>query len=219
MTTEPAPTPAGPRTDRAGTRARILAAARDLVARKGYAGTSISMICREAGINASSLYWFFASKEDLFLAVIEEGAQAFLDAVAVPPPAAQAPGDAAREDTVAVISDRLSRNTLFLRVLLVMMLEAHDVSPAFRARVDEIRSRSLDWWRALLAGLFQPLGASDARQLADDFAPLCRATLNGAFIAEQFGERVSVATILRRLLLLLDGLVQAQVRERGDGAA
>lgn len=41
------------------TRERILLAALKLVSSKGYAGTSIAMICREAGLNASSLYWFF----------------------------------------------------------------------------------------------------------------------------------------------------------------
>ena len=172
------------------TRARILDAARALVARHGYAGTSITMICRAAGINASSLYWFFASKEELFLAVIEEGAQAFLEAVSAPR------DNAAREDAVASVSRQLTEHALFLRVLLVMMLEARDLSPAFRARMEELRERSLDWWRALLAPMCAPADL-------DEFAVLCRATINGAFIAEQFGEPVSVERVMRRLLKLL----------------
>lgn len=174
------------------TRARILDTARALVARHGYAGTSITMICRTAGINASSLYWFFASKEELFLAVIEEGARAFLDAVSTPREGKE------QDDAVASVSRQLSEHALFLRVLLVMMLEARELSPAFRARVHELRARSLDWWRALLTPLCQPADL-------DEFAVLCRATVNGAFIAEQFGEPVSVEDVLRRLLGLLDG--------------
>ncbi len=191
------------------TRARILTAARELVARHGYTGTSISLICHDAGINASSLYWFFSSKEDLFLAVIEEGAADFLKAVALP--ANERP---AHQDAMATVARRLADNALFLRVLLVMMLEARDLSPAFRAKVAEIRARSLEWWRALLEGMFAPLGNTGARLLAADMALLCRSAINGAFIGEQFGEAVSVETVMRQLLMLIECLVQRLQRER-----
>ena len=38
---------------------------------KGYHGTSISVMAREAGISKESIYRYFGSKEDLFLAVVE----------------------------------------------------------------------------------------------------------------------------------------------------
>lgn len=43
------------RSESSTTRELILAAALKLVSRTGYAGTSIAMICQEAGLNASSL--------------------------------------------------------------------------------------------------------------------------------------------------------------------
>lgn len=38
---------------------------------KGYDGTSINVMAREAGISKESIYRYFGSKEDLFLAVVE----------------------------------------------------------------------------------------------------------------------------------------------------
>lgn len=38
---------------------------------KGYDGTSVSVMARDAGISKESIYRYFGSKEDLFLAVVE----------------------------------------------------------------------------------------------------------------------------------------------------
>lgn len=38
---------------------------------KGYDGTSINLMARQAGISKESIYRYFGSKEDLFLAVVE----------------------------------------------------------------------------------------------------------------------------------------------------
>ena len=79
------------RGDSSTTRELILAAALKLVSRSGYAGTSIAMICQEAGLNASSLYWFFDNKEDLFLSLIKESADEFLRSLALPAASSVAP--------------------------------------------------------------------------------------------------------------------------------
>lgn len=49
---------------------RILVTSSLLFGKHGYDKTSISMICNELGINKPSLYYFFKSKEDLFLEVM-----------------------------------------------------------------------------------------------------------------------------------------------------
>jgi AcrR family transcriptional regulator len=46
-------------------RDRILLAAADTVGRHGYEGATISRISKEAGLPASSIYWFFRSKDHL----------------------------------------------------------------------------------------------------------------------------------------------------------
>lgn len=60
-------------------RAGILDAAMRLFARKGFADTTMSAIAREAGLDQSSLYYWFRNKEDLFAQLIvvnEETARA-----------------------------------------------------------------------------------------------------------------------------------------------
>lgn len=54
------------------TKARILASARNLFARKGYAETSLREIAEDVGIRTPSLYAHFPSKEALYAAVYAE---------------------------------------------------------------------------------------------------------------------------------------------------
>lgn len=53
------------------TRERLVIAARDLFMAQGYHATGISQILKTANANAGSLYYFFPTKEDLLLAVLE----------------------------------------------------------------------------------------------------------------------------------------------------
>jgi len=48
------------------TKERILAAALDEFATKGFAGTRVDQIAHAAGVNKAMIYYHFASKEDLF---------------------------------------------------------------------------------------------------------------------------------------------------------
>jgi len=60
-------TPTRPSAD--PTRAAIIAAARQCFANKGYAGTSISTIAKNAIVNQSLIYHHFGSKHELWIAV------------------------------------------------------------------------------------------------------------------------------------------------------
>lgn len=57
---------------RARTRAELLAAAATVFARNGYHATSVDMVAEAAGYTKGAVYSNFASKEDLFLALIDE---------------------------------------------------------------------------------------------------------------------------------------------------
>lgn len=54
------------------TRQKIVNAALDLFANKGYAGTSINDIISEIKISKGAVYWHFKSKEDIFIQIISE---------------------------------------------------------------------------------------------------------------------------------------------------
>ena len=57
---------------RSRTRASVLKAAAAVFARRGYHGATLDEIGDRAGVSKGSVYYNFASKQDLFLAVLEE---------------------------------------------------------------------------------------------------------------------------------------------------
>lgn len=61
---------AAPSTSR-GTRDRLIEVAMELFYVQGYEATSVAEILQKAGANSGSLYYYFKSKEDLLLAVLE----------------------------------------------------------------------------------------------------------------------------------------------------
>ncbi len=54
------------------TRARILEVASDLFARNGYDGTGVAEICKAAGVSKGAFYHHFATKQKVFVALLEE---------------------------------------------------------------------------------------------------------------------------------------------------
>jgi AcrR family transcriptional regulator len=60
---------AGHRLERPDTRQRILDVALDLFTEHGYDGTSLREIAEKLGITKAALYYYFPSKEDIFLAL------------------------------------------------------------------------------------------------------------------------------------------------------
>jgi len=62
-------------------RRQVLTVASELFAKKGFEGTSIRDIATAAGMMAGSLYYHFASKEDLYIAVQDASISKIFDAV------------------------------------------------------------------------------------------------------------------------------------------
>ncbi len=54
------------------TRARILEVASDLFARNGYDATGVAEICQAAGVSKGAFYHHFATKQKVFVALLEE---------------------------------------------------------------------------------------------------------------------------------------------------
>jgi AcrR family transcriptional regulator len=64
---------ASERSKSARTRRRILEAAAEVLARKGYAGTRLSDIAAVADVQAPAIYYYYESREALIEAVVTEG--------------------------------------------------------------------------------------------------------------------------------------------------
>ncbi|MEX2367573.1 MAG: TetR/AcrR family transcriptional regulator, partial [Pseudohongiellaceae bacterium] len=59
-------------------RDHVLEVASECFLKQGFDGTSINVMARDAGISKESIYRYFGSKEDLFLAVVELELDAYL---------------------------------------------------------------------------------------------------------------------------------------------
>lgn len=59
-------------------RDRVMETALRAFLQRGYAGTSMKALAQELGISAPALYWYFDSKEDLYVAVIDSAMKDFL---------------------------------------------------------------------------------------------------------------------------------------------
>src|SRR6266540_2539404 len=97
------------------TRARLLAAAAEEFGRVGFERASIDSISLAAGFAKGTIYNYFASKEELFLAVVEAASTQAADSAAPPPDAT------ARERltvTLASFCTWASEHDAFARVLV-----------------------------------------------------------------------------------------------------
>jgi AcrR family transcriptional regulator len=90
-------------------REQLLAAASRVFARSGYHGASMSEIAAEAGFSKGALYWSFASKDELFFALLDEldeHLRALITAAASAPADRDIRGDLSR-DIFAVLEHGL----------------------------------------------------------------------------------------------------------------
>jgi AcrR family transcriptional regulator len=60
------------RAQRSDARHELLCAAADVVAERGFRDASIDEVAERAGYSKGAVYWHFASKDDLFFALVEE---------------------------------------------------------------------------------------------------------------------------------------------------
>ncbi|MFD9424337.1 MULTISPECIES: TetR/AcrR family transcriptional regulator [unclassified Streptomyces] len=73
MAEAPAPSSGRGRRDAAATRERLLDAARDLFAERGYQRATVRAIAERAGVNQALLFRYFGSKQALLTEVVAEG--------------------------------------------------------------------------------------------------------------------------------------------------
>lgn len=200
-------------TAEADSRQAILEAAARIMATKGFSGTSISMICKAAGCPASSLYWFFSSKENLFAEVVHWKADYFFGQFQ------SRDGSSALESTIDEIAEQVGRalqdDPLFLRFLLLLGLERKDMPEEVRKVIIEVRNSARMWWQTLLEQQFANRGPTVARLVAEEYAEFGRSLIDGAFVAWDFGDGPDLRKVFRQLMVLLGALNQKIEAEEG----
>jgi AcrR family transcriptional regulator len=167
-------------------RERILDATIEIASLRGFHGTSISEVSKRSGLPASSIYWHFASKDDLVAAVIQRSFDTWLaDAVRA---AVRPPDVAPSEHLVASMRRQaagLVESPEFIRLGLMLALEQHPKEPTARALFLHIRQRSLDMVCDSIGHLIAELRGSPDADLARRVARLVMAAADGLFIAYQ----------------------------------
>src|ERR1700756_6066432 len=161
-------------------RARILDAATEIAAERGYEGTSIALVSATCGLPASSIYWHFKDKDDLIAAVIERSFERWLSAWHLP-----AEGTAS-ERLVGVamqIAKALLDSPDFLRLGLVLALERRPVEPRARAMFLAVRAQAVETITPAIRDLAPGLTDAQAHQLAT----FAIAGADGLFVAKEIG--------------------------------
>lgn len=165
-------------------RTRILDAATEIAAERGYEGTSIGLVSAKCGLPASSIYWHFKDKDDLIAAVIERSFAAWL-AVWRLPDVGAAGGDprelinGAAEQTAKA----LSAEPDFLRLGLMLALERRPEEPRAKTMFNRVRARAFDQFKVSLRAVMPQLSEAATHQVA----VYAMAGADGLFIAKELG--------------------------------
>ena len=97
---------------------------------RGYHGTSIALVSKHSGLPASSIYWHFKSKDDLFAAMIERSFDAWMRTSLLL--SMRRPGVERGEQLRSNMREQakgLIANPEFLRLGLLLSLEQHRDEP------------------------------------------------------------------------------------------
>jgi AcrR family transcriptional regulator len=163
---------------RQANRARILHAARAVFAQRGYQGATIGEIAGEAGLSNGAVYYNFASKEDLFFALLEEWRTELVHdlASALPRPGSAEPGPSFQDELSHVIG--LLKRRREWRLLLFEFATYAARNPRFRARFAAGRQK---FKHALASVLAERITAHHLHPVAppEPLAVLVTALVNG----------------------------------------
>ncbi len=134
----------------------ILDAARDLFSRHGYHKTTMPEIARAAGVSVGLIYYHFASKADILVAIVEEfhafGLAAFERSRTISDP---------RERLDAAVRDLFTAFDRFSKVFVILYKDLSSLSHEERRRIYALEEDTVNNVAALIqegqqAGFFAP---------------------------------------------------------------
>jgi AcrR family transcriptional regulator len=159
LTTDPAPIAAPPPPRALDRRDELLAAAARLFAQRGYHSVGVDDVGAAVGIAGPSIYHHFATKLDLIVAVITQGADQLLDGTARALADTHDDGQALDALLGAYVAFSLTHGDL----MDVLITEVPHLPEPHRTSFRERQRRYLDQWREVLARLHPHLSPAHAR--------------------------------------------------------
>lgn len=191
---------------------RILDAATQVFAQKGYHGTLVDEIAAEAETSKGGVYFHFPNKQAIFLALLDRLAHILRERV---------------ESAVACCDDPIDRAEAALRVVFetfgshrrltrVFMVEALGAGPEFNSRLMQIRASFADMIRvqldaAVASGAIPPL---DTQTAATAWFGALNEVVTHWALAEMPGTLEDTYPTIRALLLHGVGVEQVEPRAR-----
>lgn len=167
------------------TRKRLLDAAEAAFAQLGYDGASVAAICQAAGVSKGAFYHHFASKQALFLALLDRWL-ARID-----------PQLLARDDDATSVPDRLESMTALLGPILMMASRRLPIYLEFWTRA----ARDPEVWEAMA----EPYG-----RYRDHFASLIEAGIDEGSLQPMDPQTGASVVVALAVGLLIQGLFDPQ---------
>ncbi|MDO3645788.1 TetR/AcrR family transcriptional regulator [Nocardia mangyaensis] len=201
---------------RARRREQILAAAFELIAAEGYVNTAIEQICQTAFVGNKAFYELFDSKEDCYLALLQQLSEQAQDRVVAE--LARASGD--RDAIVTAVIGGLAHALVDdPRVAKVTFGEASGIS----AKVELQRRTNRRWAAQFLENLWRDHEFVPPEGIGRDLHALAVATIGGLFdtvadwLHTDAGAAGDIDTLIRDLTAFIDivHLGLAAVRSAG----
>jgi len=166
------------------TRERLLEAAIEMFAERGYAATGVDALCRRAGVAKTGLYWEFQNKVGLLNAVIDQVVAEWVDQI---PEAARVPGgpEERLDAALGLLRRRVSIRPELFRVLLVVLAERAQIDEEAREALRRFHQSALSALRMGIREVVRGLSADGLR----DVSEVIIAMIAGMFLRQQiYGE-------------------------------
>ncbi len=185
-------------------RARLIQAARDLIAQHGYGATSIGEICKHAGVAKTALYWHFESKEGLLAAVLESAGSEWIETLRKRAYEAAEPitrMNRLLDDWRAIMREQPH----LLKLPFILQLELGGAESS-EAVLESLRTLFARAQRAIAEGIEDSFGrgvVSDVERVAQTMLSLMTGAVSRASIAVSEAERDVIFAELRRTALLV----------------
>ncbi|MGD0266246.1 MAG: TetR/AcrR family transcriptional regulator [Candidatus Methylomirabilota bacterium] len=196
----------------AARRQQIIEVAADLFSRKGFGGTTTKQVAQAIGVSETTIFKHFASKEELYAAIIEAKAHTEEILGSVTPVASQQDDAGLLRSLARQMIARVQRDPALMRLLLFSALEGHSLSDLFfrshMQRIDDFLGRYIA--DRVAAGAFRPV---DPTQAAWNFIGM---VTHHILLRELFGQKplphLTVDQIIEEIVsLFLEG-VRASLR-------
>jgi AcrR family transcriptional regulator len=160
-------------------RERILDAASELFAARGYAGAGVDRLAQRSGIAKTAIYYHFGNKEGLLAAVLDRAATQWIEAIQA---ASRQAGDplGRLDRALAGMRAMLDEKPWIYNLFQILTLEVADEKPEIRATLQRIVRRAR---QAITDGMREALGLEVPD--ADGIAGLMLAALDGISLGMQ----------------------------------